>query len=250
MSFFSQGKVDTKVVDRSKLPVGTYLVSLTDFKDVYGATAGDRTQCDFVVEEGCVEKGRRGAHVVMHAADKAWKMDKARGEIAATLGAFFGFNRDTSGLKVDAKFFAANARVIREDGGKTVSVSCQADELPGIGKQAFLVVAPYFDKKTGVRKHNPKTGQPSVTYELFPLSAKLTVTHNMVAGEVAGTDDFGGDAPEVDDAPPAPSASEPVDGLAAALADGWKRNGETPWFYKKGAPAQLKEAALRAQYGE
>jgi hypothetical protein len=188
----------------------------------------------------------------MHKADKQWQMDKARGEIASMLGAFLGFTRDQSGLKITQEVFDGNTRVVRQANGKNVSVSRDAEALPLVGRTAFLVVLPYFDKVkknpdgTPLRKVNPKTGQPSVTYEIVPLSAKLQVTTSVVKSPESGEFDL--DAPEapVDDAPVAAK----VDGLALATADGWKRNGDSAFFYKRGVATQLKEAALRAQYGE
>ena len=245
MAFFTSGTVDTSVVDRSKLPVGVYLVSLTDHADYIGAPSGDRTQTSFAVEDGCVAKGTRGSHIVMHKADKAWKEAKARGEIAAMVGAFQGFSREASGHKVNGDNYAKLVRTVVQNSetGKVMSVSMEAESLPDIGKTAFLVVKPYFNKKTGQRLHHPKTGKPSVTYELYPMSAKLTVTH-----ELTDIDDSTGD-----DAPAAPEDDAPAavatDALETALSDGWRRNGETPWYYKKNAPKQLKEPELRAMYG-
>lgn len=245
MSFFSSGAVDTNVINRDKLPVGVYVIALTDMADYYGATNGDRTQINFTVEQGCVAPGTKGSHIVMHKADKQWQMDKARGEIASMLGAFLGFTRDQSGLKITQEVFDANTRVVRQSGGKTVSVTRGSEELPLVGKTAFLVVAPYFDKKTGARKINPKTNKPSVTYEIVPLSAKLSVT----TAEAPESGEFGVDAP---DAPSdSPTETPAVDGLALALADGWRSNPNAPaFFFKKGELAQLKEPALRARYGQ
>lgn len=255
MSFFTSGTVDTQSFSRDKLLPGVYLVEATDFADYYGATRGDRTQFNFAVVDGSVDEGTKGSHVVMHKHQEAWQTAKARGECAAMLGSLMGFNRDASGLKITGEVYEANTRVVTQnpDTGKTVRISREASELPIVGKRCFLVVSPYFEKKLDargqkVRKINRKTGQKSVVYEFFPLSAKLTPTREAAAEDLeeSGTFATGGDAE--DDAPPPPA--EKVDGLAAALADGWKKNGDSPWFYKKGENAQLKEPALRAKYGE
>lgn len=246
-NFFTSGAVDTSSVDRRKLPEGTYRIELADFADYMGATNGDRTQVNFTVVEGPQPKGTRGSHVVMHAADAQWKKEKARGEIASMLGAFLGFNRDQSGLKITGDVFLSNTRTVTQANGKTTSTTRSADELPILGKQAYLVVLPYFDKKSGQRKVNPKTKQLSVTYEILPLSAKLSVTT-----EQAPTDsgEFPIDAPAEDDAPPPVTET---DALELALADGWKVNPNAPaFFFKKNAAGvveQLKEPALRAKYG-
>lgn len=239
MSFFTSGTVDVASFDRSKLQPGTYKVRLVDFADHLEAFSGSRTQCDFVVTEGPNSVGVKKGHVVMHKADAAWKAARARGEIAAMLGAFAGMTRDTSGLKVNAEFFHANTRTLKyvADGKEVGAATRESTQLPLVwgSAEAILVVRPYFDK-TGKRKVNPKTGEPSVTYEFMPLSC------GFVPGATESTDDS--------DAPAAPSEPEDngVDTLALALADGWKANGESGWFYKKGETAQLREPALRAKY--
>lgn len=244
MSFFSSGSVDTTQVNRAKLSDGTYRIRLTDFADYLGAVKGDRTQLNFAVTAGPMPSGTQGSHIVMHAGfTAAWQANRARGEIAAMLGAFLGIARDLSGLKVTNEVFGKNTRTVNQDSttGKTVEVSREATELPVYGTEAYLIVRPYMDKKTGKRKFD-KNGRPSVVYEFYPLSANLTVTD---AGDVEMLEDETPPAPEAEDDVPPPVAP---DAMESALADGWKRNGETPWFYKKGEPKQLKEADLRAKY--
>lgn len=259
-SFFKSGTVDTSVINRDKLPClegaspddaqqAVYRVRFNDFADYIGATKGDRSQVNFEVVEGILPAGTKGSHVVMHGGhDAAWKIAKARGEIAAMLGAFLGLTRDASGLKVTGEVFDEHTRVVQQnpETGKTISATRSSDELPLAqkGAEAYLVVAPYFDKKTKKRRFNPKTRMPSVTYELYPLSAKMFVTTE--APEVSGEFDVGQFSG--DETPDAPETT--VDALEAAITDGWKPNPKAPgFFYRKGEPKQLKEPALRAMYG-
>lgn len=240
MSFFKSGAVDTKSFDRSKLSEGTYRVRVVDVADHIGANSGSRTQFDFVVIKGPNSIGLKKGHIVMHKHEKSWQEDKARGEIAAFLGAFMGFTREAAGLKIDHKAFDANTRTVQyANGGKDVASSTRdSSELPLVkaGAEAILVVKPYFDKKTGQRKVNPKTGEKSVTYELFPLSCGFVADE---PGEYVDT--------TAEEAPAAPSDEPEVDPLDLALADGWKANGPK-YFFKKGEPEQLKADALRAKY--
>lgn len=258
-SFFSSGTVDTNQYERDKLPCietpdpeeaqpAIYRVAITDFADHYGAQKGDRSQINFTVLAGLQPKGRRGGHIVMHHHKEAWQVAKARGEIAACLGAFMGLTRDASGLKITADVYGKNTRALQyNENGKVAATSRSSDELPLVQKQAeaFLVVAPYFDKKSGKRKTNK--GKRSVTYEFFPLSANMEVTPTLESGEFTldDGDDFNPGMP-ADDMP----AEAQTDALEKALADGWKVNKNAPeFFFKKGEPKQLKEAALRAMYG-
>lgn len=245
-SFFSSGSVDVNVFDRNKLGEGTYRVRLVDAADHMGAFKGSRTQFDFTVVKGKNSIGVRKGHIVGHTADAPWKLAKARGEIAATLGAFMGMPRDVSGLKVNPETYADNTRTLTyvEEGKRVGSMSRPAEELPLVaaGAEAILVVKPYFDK-TGNRKRNPKTGQLSVVYDFYPLSS------GFVADEPNGSTD----AAE-DDLPPAEASNETADApatdaLEAAVADGWKINPNAPTFYyKRGEAKQYKEDALRALY--
>lgn len=49
-------------------------------------------------------------------------------------------------------------------------------------------------------------------------------------------------------APVATPAVPTHDPMVAALADGWRANGESGWYYKKGEPQQLRAEALAAKY--
>jgi hypothetical protein len=250
-SFFSSGRVDTSRVNRDKLPAGNngnqavYRVRVTDICDHFGANGGDRTQVDLVVTAGPLA-GRTAAELIMHSGySKAWMAEKARGTIATVVGAFAGFSRDKAGFRVDNEFFSANSRNVSYAGNTIANSSREKSELPLVqsGAEAFLVVSPYFDKRTGLRKSNPKTGQKSVTYEFFPLSANLQISTT-----------FEGSEPSDDETPPAPveeESEEPaVDALALAVQAGWKPNPNAPgYFYLKGTKEQLKEAALRAKFG-
>lgn len=246
MSFFSSGAVDVKQFDRSRLVEGTYRVALVDAADHLGAHSGNRTQFDFRVVKGPQAIGLKRGEIVGHTYDASWKAEKARGNILAILGAFSGKTRDESGLIKDpVKFVKENTRTLQyANGGKEVaSMTRGASDLPLVkqGAEAILVVKAHFDRKTGQRKKNPKTGQPSVIYEFYPLSCGF-VPDELGSSPVA--------ADEEDDAPPAPETATPaVDALELAFADGWKPNGTTGWFYKKGEAAQHKEPALRAMYG-
>lgn len=245
--FFQSGRVDTSSVDRSKLPAGpngslaVYRVRVTDLADHYGPQNGDRTQINFTVISG-PKAGKTGAHLVMHKADKSWKEEKARGEIAASVGAFKGFTREQSGFKITGDNYFNDVRTVEynRDTFKVAKTSCDADGLPLVkaGAEAFLTVEGYF--KGGVRKTNK--GVPSVTYTLLPLSANLTVSAEF-EGEANGATD--------DDEPlDAPVEDEPkMDALALALADGWAVNPNAPmYFYNKKTKEQVKEPALRAKY--
>jgi hypothetical protein len=151
------------------------------------------------------------------------------------LGAFMGYTAEASGFKIDGPTFLGNTRIVKyASGGKDVaSTTGESTDLSLVksGATAVLVVKPYFGKD-GVRKHNPKTGLPSVIYSFLPMACGLEPTAS---------------SGESDEAPPSPDSLE-SDALELALADGWKRNGDTAWFYRKGEPAQLKEPALRAKY--
>ena len=261
-NFFSSGTVDTNSFTREKLPTGVYKCSAVDFVNFYGAPKGDRTQLDFIVVAGCVDKGTKGTHQVMHKADAAWKIAKARGEMAAMLGALFGFNRDTSGLKVTGDFFAATTRDVQQDSetGKVISRTRNAEDLPILGKEFLLVVKPYFDKRTGNRKTAPKTGQASVVYEIFPLSSgyEVTTKRNVVADRAKHVDDLAKSAEDLTDAseddgeiPGAPeNDAEPTSGaMDRATAAGWRPNPNAPGFYyAKGEAKQLKLDALLAKF--
>ncbi len=252
MSFFTSGKVDVSRYDRNKLPAGVkgpavYRVRLTDAADHFGGNSGDRTQFNFKVIGGPLD-GRTGAELIMHSGYKERYMEaKARGTIAITLGAFMGFDADRSGFKVTSEVFLEQTRKQFYNGNTVSEKSREASDLPLVQAEAeaFLVVKPYFDKKTGQRKVNPKTKQLSVTYEFFPLSANLTISDKV---ESHNSDD--------EDTDEAPAVDEPevettqVDALALALADGWKPNGTTGYFYnsKDKTAKQLKEPALRAAY--
>lgn len=241
MSFFSSGEVSTRDIDRSKLSDGTYRIRLADFADHIGAAKGSRTQIDFIVVDGPSRVGGRAGHIVPHTGYTAeWQTKKARGEIATGLAAFMGLSAEAAERKITPEVFAENSRTVQyANGGNNVaSVTREASELPLVaaGAEAILVVLPYFDK-TGKRKHNPKTGAPSVIYKFMPLNCGLQPT-SAVAEVEAPADEA------EDDLPPAPA----VDPLELALADGWRANGPT-YFYKKGEPAQLKADALRAKYG-
>lgn len=263
MSFFTSGSVNTQSFNRDKLPVGVYLCAATDFADYVGAPKGNRTQMNFTVVEGCVPAGTKGSHVVSHKYAEAWQEEKARGEIASMLGSLFGFDRQKSGLKVDGPFFEANTRTVTQDPrtGDTKNVTRAADELPIYGKQFVLVVSPYFDKKTGKRKNNPTTGQASVVYEILPVAGAPAATpkRNVVADTAKHRDDLMKTEAEVVSAnqaagqgsvpPGAPGGDgEAADPLDRALADGWKRNGDSAYYYKRGEATQLKAEALRAKY--
>ncbi len=260
MSFFSAGKVDTTRFDRNKLPCGpnntdaVYRVRLTDLCDHFGGNGGDRTQFNFSIVDG-PKAGGTGAELVMHGGyAKAWMADKARGTIAITLGAFAGLTADKAGFKVTNEFFQANSRKQFYNGNTVSEKSADAADLPLVktGAEAFLVVKPYFEKKDGklvlvngkpVRKVNPKTKQKSVTYEFLPLSANLAISEEF-ENQMDAEEDTD-EAPAVTDEPEAPAS---VDALALALADGWKPNGTSGFYYKKGEAKQHKEGALRALY--
>ncbi len=252
--FFGNGKVDTTRFDRNKLPCGpndsdaVYRVRLTDAADHLGGNGGDRTQFNFSVISGPMA-GKTGAELVMHGGYKfSWQADKARGTLAIVLGAFAGMTTDKAGFKVDNEFFAANTRNQTYNGNTVASKTRDASELPLVKAEAecFLIVKPYFDRKTGERKVSPKSKQKSVLYEFQPLSANLTISQVV--------ESIGGGVSE-DDAPEMPS-DEPemtpaVDTLALALQDGWRVNPNAPAFYFKkidGKAEQLKEAHLRARY--
>lgn len=263
--FFSSGRVDTTRFDRAKLPAGpgdtdaVYRVRLTDVCDHFGGNGGDRTQFDATVVSGPLA-GKKASELVMHGGyAKAWMADKARGTIAIVLGAFAGFTADKSGFKVTNEFFQANSRSQQYNGNAVASKTRESSELPLVAgnAEAFLVVKPYFEKKDGkivlkdgkpVRKVNPKTKQPSVLYEFFPLSANLTVSTSVEDQSAQGSDSADDEAPGIpgDAADDAPAA---VDALALALADGWKPNGTSGFFWKKGETKQHKEPALRALFG-
>jgi hypothetical protein len=243
MSFFTSGEVDIKNIDRAKLPEGIYRVRLVDFADHLGAFTGSRTQIDFIVLAGPVAVGSRKGHIVGHNYDAPWKSAKARGEIATALAAFMGKSREGA-RDITPQVFLDNSRTVKYvAGGKEVGdVSRDASALGLVQAraEAILVVHPYMDKKTGKRKINDKTGQPSVIYEFQPLSAGLEPTATSAVADES--DDF--------DAPPPAVEATGVDALEAARADGWKENPANPvWFFKKGSSAQHKEAALRAMYG-
>lgn len=250
--FFSRGKADTNSFDRSKLPAGpsggtaVYKVRVSDICDHYGAQAGDRTQLNFTVVGG-PKDGKAASHLVMHKHPKSFMEDKARGEIAASVGAFKGFTRDQSGFRITSENYYNDVRTVEYDSSSKASkTSGESTDLPLVksGAEAFLVVEGYFktDKATGKTERKYNKGQPSVTYKLLPLSANLVVSTEF-EGEALGDDE---DAPPPSDEPEAPAT---VDALAAALADGWKVNPKAPqFFYKKGETDQLKEAALRARY--
>jgi hypothetical protein len=246
MSFFTQGAVDTRSIDRSKLGEGTYRVRITDFADHIGANSGSRTQADFTVLAGPASIGLRKGHIVMHQHEKQWQADKARGEIASIIGAFMGLTREAAGFKVDAKVFGENSRTVQYiNGGKDVgSVTRDSSELPLVkqGAEAILIVKPYFDKRTGQRKKNPKTGELSVTYEFFPLSCGFTADEPGTRSSVEESGEYA--------IPPSPETSAPsVDALELAMADGWKVNPNAPaFYYKKGEADQFKADALRAKY--
>lgn len=241
-SFFSSGTVDVASFDRSKLTPGIYRVRISDFADHLEAFSGSRTQLTCVVVDGPSNIGATKSSIVMHKHEKAWQAARSRGEIATMLGAFAGMTRDAAGLKVTAEFFHANTRTLKyvADGKEVGSTSRESTELPLVkaGAEAILVVKPYFDRKTGARKVNAKTGEKSVVYEFYPLSS------GFVPGATESTDDS--------DAPAAPSEPEDngVDTLALAMAAGWKANGTSGWYYLKGNPSepQLREAALRAKF--
>lgn len=247
--FFTSGKVDTSRFDRDKLPAGpkgskaVYRVRVTDIADHFGPQAGDRTQVSFVVAAG-PKQGSQGAHLIMHKAAKAWMEDKARGEIAASVGAFKGMSRDQAGFKITSANYYSDVRTIQyNDAFKVAETSGAAEDLPLVksGAEAFLTVVGYFDKGTGKRRFNK--GKASVVYELLPLSANLVVSTQFE--DVA-------DAEGDDEAPEMPSDEPEVqtmDALAVALSDGWKVNPNAPTYYfKKGEAKQHKEAALRALY--
>ncbi len=262
MSFFSAGRVDTTRFDRNKLPCGpkntdaVYRVRLTDLSDHFGCNGGDRTQFNFTITDG-PKAGGTGAELVMHGGyAKAWMADKARGTIAITLGAFAGMTADKAGFKVTNEFFQENSRSQQYNGNTVASKTREASDLPLVkaNAEAFLVVKPYFEKKDGklvlkdgkpVRKLNPKTKQPSVTYEFFPLSANLAISDEFETQLLDADEE---EAPEVTDEPEVPTT---VDALALALAAGWKPNGTSGYYYnsKDKSAKQLKEAALRAQFG-
>ena len=245
MSFFTSGTVDLKNVDRAKLGEGIYRVALSDFADHLGAYTGSRTQIDFYVMAGPQAVGSRKGHIVGHVYDQSWKAERARGEIATALAAFMGKSREGA-RDITPQVFLDNTRIVKYvAGGKEVgdvSRDASALELVQARAEAILVVHPYMDKKTGKRKVNAKTGQPSVIYEFLPLSCGLTPS----IGNGPSADEGG--FVDLDDAPP--PAVEEVDALEAARAAGWRENPANPvWFFCKGEPAQLKEAALRAKFG-
>lgn len=243
MSFFSSGAVNVSDIDRSKLPEGCYRVRITDIADHIGAFSGSRTQFQMLVVAGPSAVGQNKGHIVSHKHDASWKEERARGEICTFIGAFLGLTAEAAGRKVTPEVFHENTRTVQyANGGRDVANATRdSSELPLVkaGAEAFLVVTPYFDK-SGRRKVNAKTGQPSVIYKIQPLSAALQVTE----ARAPQADEFVADSSEGDDdLPPAPQ----VDALELALADGWRANGPT-YFYKKGEPAQLKADALRAKY--
>lgn len=244
MSFFSSGAVNVSDIDRSKLPEGTYRVRITDMADHLGAFSGSRTQFQMLVVDGPGYLGQNKGHIVSHKQAASWMEERARGEIAAFVGAFLGFTAEASGRKVTPEVFHENTRTLQyANGGRDVaSATRDSSDLPLVkaGAEAFLVVQPYYGKD-GKRKINAKTGQPSVIYKIFPLSANLQVTVASAATMDILLEDEG-------DVPPAPEST--VDALDLALADGWKRNGETQWYYRKanGQTEQVKADALRTRY--
>jgi hypothetical protein len=247
-------------VDREKLPIGRYLVSLADVREVLGAYKGARFQLDFLVKQGPgAPAGTLKSVVIMQQLD-ASKRKKDNYKIQRWL-ACFG-SKPKSEMKPSQITNEVYGKIVREQKVKSSSEqgtivlkeSFPAESGAFFENVATLVVKPYFNnktkKKTSFYEFEPHN--PSEQFEAFDPS-KYQADESEEESDESSSDDALADARKAEadaeeDAPP-PAPPEEEDPLTRAAKDGWAPNPKGKgWFWNKKTKQQLKEADLVAQY--
>lgn len=218
MSLFDADTASSnKKIDRTRLPVGTYLVKCKDAFEVIGGYKGNRIQFDFSVVRGPAPAGTVKGQLHMAQPDQQ-KQKLENGKVQREIAAFLGVDVRAVTNEVFGKAVRSRKERPGINGSEILSESFPAKDSIIFGKECVVKCKPYRNKAGELTSfYEFEAFDPDVHthFEEYDISAERAA---VAAAEAAAVAVEEADFPEI--APPEPEAVlSPEEKMAAA---GWK----------------------------